>query len=112
MRRAGAALCRDSHQREEAHTMKTRIERMSPHQNGKVFAIMMAVSSLVFLVPFVLLAGAAAPKGMGLPMFMILLLPLMYLVLGYLMVALGCWIYNILVRFTGGIEFESRSVEP
>jgi len=32
--------------------MKKQIRRMSPHQNGKVAGILMAVSSLIFFVPF------------------------------------------------------------
>lgn len=37
--------------------MKHQIERLSPHQNGKVFAVLMAVSSLPFL--FIAFASAA-----------------------------------------------------
>jgi hypothetical protein len=91
--------------------MKTTIDRFSPHQNGKVFAVMMAVSSLVFVVPLMLIATATAPAGQGFPLFLVLVFPVMYLVFGYLFVAAGCWIYNFLVRYTGGIEFESRSAE-
>lgn len=32
--------------------MKKQIKRMSPHQNGKVFGVLMAIASLVFVVPF------------------------------------------------------------
>lgn len=91
--------------------MKTRIRNLSPHQNGKVFAILMAVTSLVFAVPFMLIAGAMAPKGSGFPVFMVLLFPILYLVFGYVSIAIGCWVYNVLARFTGGIEFEAQSVE-
>lgn len=91
--------------------MKTRIDRFSPHQNGKVFAVLMAVSSLVFLVPFMLIAAATAPAGHGFPLFMVAVFPVVYLVFGYLFVLVGCWIYNILVKYTGGIEFETRAVE-
>jgi hypothetical protein len=38
-------------------------------------------------------------------------LPLFYLVLGYIMVAVACWIYNRMFRFVGGIEFEARSAD-
>lgn len=91
--------------------MKTRVQRFSPHQNAKVFAVLMAVSSLVFVVPFTLLASAFAPKGSGFPAFIVLLFPVIYLVFGYISVAIGCWVYNLLAKFTGGIEFEAQSVE-
>jgi hypothetical protein len=42
---------------------------------------------------------------------MMLLLPLFYLGFGYVMVSVSCWLYNAMARFTGGIEFESRSSE-
>lgn len=90
--------------------MKQQVLRLSPHQNGKVMAVLMAVSSLIFFVPFGLVMMAIAPKGAGMPgLVMFLLMPLFYLVVGYLMVALSCWFYNWIVRFTGGIEFESEA---
>lgn len=92
--------------------MKIQIRRFSVHQNAKVFAVMMAISSLVFAVPFFLLASSFGPKPAGFPSgIFILLLPLMYLVMGYISVAIGCWVYNLLARLTGGIEFESANAE-
>ena len=86
--------------------MIKQIERFSPHQNAKVMAILMAIGSLVFLLPFMLVASLAAPRGTRLPMAMMLLLPVFYLVIGYLSVAAGCWIYNTMFRYIGGIEYE------
>jgi hypothetical protein len=71
----------------------------------------MAVTSLVFVVPFMLFASAVAPKGAAFPTFMVLLFPVFYLVFGYISIVIGCWVYNMLAKFTGGIEFESQSVE-
>ncbi len=92
--------------------MKTRITRLSPHQNGKVFAVISAVSSLIFVIPMLLIMLFAAPatdqqgNPVDIPVFMFILMPVFYLVFGYLSVAIGCLIYNLLVRFVGGIEFE------
>ena len=91
--------------------MKQQVSRLSPHQNGKVFAVLMAVTSLVFLVPMGLFMMVAGPRGTGAAGFMFLLLPLFYLAVGYVMVALSCWFYNWMVQFTGGIEFESNPGE-
>lgn len=91
--------------------MKQQVSRLSPHQNGKVLAILMAVSSLVFIVPFSLFMMAAGPKGSGPAGFMMLFMPLFYLAVGYVMVAVSCWFYNWMVQFTGGIEFESKSTD-
>jgi len=29
-------------------------------------------------------------------------------VIGYIMVVIACWFYNVMFRFIGGIEFTSR----
>jgi Zn-dependent protease with chaperone function len=91
--------------------MKIQIQKFSMHQNAKVFAVLMAVSSLVFVIPFTLIAGFAAPKDAGFPRFMMLLVPIFYLVIGYVMVAVGCWIYNFVAQYIGGLEYESKNVE-
>jgi Zn-dependent protease with chaperone function len=87
--------------------MKQQVQRFSVHQNAKVFAVLMALSSLIFLVPFVLLMLASAPPAARPPLFFFVFAPLMYLVMGYIMVAAGCAIYNFMFKHIGGIEFES-----
>jgi hypothetical protein len=91
--------------------MKQQIARFSPHQNGKVFGVLTAVSSLIFIVPMVLVFSFSMPKGAGPSGFMFLLMPFLYLLFGYLSVALGCWIYNHLFKHIGGIEFDTTPSE-
>lgn len=91
--------------------MKQQVARFSPHQNAKVFAILMAVGSLVLIVPMMLVMMATAPEGARMPAFMFLLMPLFYLVMGYVMVVIGCALYNVMFKYVGGIEFESRSTD-
>ena len=38
------------------------------------------------------------------PLF--LLMPIMYAIMGFLMTALWCWIYNMVAKRIGGIEIE------
>lgn len=93
--------------------MKTQIKRMSPHQNGKVFGLLMAASSLVFLIPMLLVMVAAMPKmdqetgffAAG-PAVMLFIGPILYLVFGYVFIAIGCMVYNTIAKFVGGIEFD------
>ena len=90
--------------------MKQQVSRLSPHQNGKVFGVLMAISSLVVVVPFFLIFSATMPAGAGgPPALMILIMPVMYLVVGYLSVAIGCAVYNFMFKYIGGIEFEAKS---
>lgn len=92
--------------------MKQQIKRMSPHQNGKVFGILMALSSLIILIPmFVIFSMIHMPLDqnghrMGPPAFMFLILPILYLVVGYIMTVIWCAVYNLVSKYVGGIEFE------
>lgn len=90
--------------------MKHRISRFEPHQNAKVVAVLMAVGSLIFVVPLFLFALLFAPSELRSSdgsAFMFVLVPLFYLVVGYLMVLVACALYNFLFRYVGGIEFEA-----
>ena len=90
--------------------MKQQIAHLSPHQNGKVFAVLMALTSLIFLVPFFLLFSAFGPaQAGGPPMYMVFILPVVYLIFGYIGVVIGCALYNIVYKLVGGIEFESKA---
>ncbi len=88
--------------------MKQQVARLSAHQNGKVFGVLMAIGSLVFFLPFVAIFVATSTEGApgSPPVFMFLLAPLFYLVFGYLSVAAGCVLYNFMFRYLGGIEYE------
>ena len=96
--------------------MKNQIARLSPHQNGKVFAVLMALSSLLFVVPMAI-AFSFIPAGVDAhgnpiaqpPVTMLLLFPIFYLVMGYIMVAMGCVFYNFMFKYIGGIEYESKA---
>jgi Zn-dependent protease with chaperone function len=87
--------------------MKIQIKRFTPHQNAKVFAVLMAVGSLIFVVPFMVIASIASPKGSGPPLFMLVIFPIAYLVMGYITVAFSAWLYNFMYQYIGGLEFES-----
>ncbi|WP_373034114.1 hypothetical protein [Sulfurovum sp.] len=92
--------------------MKTQIKRLSPHQNGKVFGILMAVASLIFILPMFLAMSFSMPhvdqqgNPVDFPRFIFLIMPFFYLIFGYISVVVGCFIYNLLVKYVGGIEFE------
>lgn len=96
--------------------MKTQISRLSPHQNGKVFGVLTALVSLLFVVPMAVMfsftpAGVDAhgdPVSQPSALFF-LLFPLAYLVMGYIMTAVGCALYNLMFRYIGGIEYESHN---
>lgn len=95
--------------------MKVQISRLSPHQNAKVFAVLMAFGSLVFVVPMVLLTAFIAPgvDAQGNPVespsgAFFLMFPVIYLIVGYLMTVVGCTLYNLMFKYLGGLEYEVR----
>ena len=51
------------------------------------------------------------PDGQSFPFFMVFAFPIIYLVMGYLSVAVGCWLYNVMFKHIGGIEFEHGASE-
>jgi hypothetical protein len=92
--------------------MKQQVARLSPHQNAKVFAVLTALSSLVLLVPFFLMFAGFGPAQSRPPLFLMLLMPVLYLVFGYVVTIIACALYNLMFRYIGGIEFESTSSPP
>ena len=104
--------------------MRKRLTYVNPLQVGKVFAALYALLSLLFVVPMLLFGGLAAmvvhnapsPNpafhqsvnpavgmlfgGVGLIVF-----PVIYTVLGFVFGVIGAAIYNLVAKWTGGIEF-------
>ncbi len=91
--------------------MVHQIKRLSPHQNAKVFAVLMTISILVFMVPFYVFAFAVAPAQSRPPGWFMVIMPAFYFVFSYLMVAVGSWFYNLMFPYIGGIEFTTRDSE-
>ncbi len=88
--------------------MKKQIVRFSLHQNAKVISVLTAACTLVIIVPTFLLSLVFAPASQRPPVIMFIVMPLIYLVASYLMVIVGCAVYNALYRYIGGIEFEAQ----
>jgi len=92
--------------------MKQQIKRISPHQNGKVFAILMTVSALFMFIPMAILMSFVAPQvdqngsPAGFPIFVFVIMPFFYLIFGYIFIVIWCTIYNYFFKYIGGFEFE------
>lgn len=92
--------------------MKKQIKRLSPHQNGKVFGLLMAVSSLFLFVPMAVMMSAIGPpvdqhgNEVVFPSALFIAMPIFYAIFGYIFTAIGCALYNFLFKYIGGFEFE------
>jgi len=85
---------------------KVQIQSFGVHKTSLVIACVYFVISLLF-VPFIFMA---ASENHALPVFLYFL-PVFYGLLGYLITALGCWIYNLIAKKIGGIEVITSEVE-
>ena len=89
---------------------KKQIRKLSPHQNAKVLSVLMAVAVVPFMVPTFAVSLLFMPPGgrPDFPAYYFAVIPLLDLVVGYLTVFFGCWLYNLSFRWLGGVEFEFR----
>ena len=90
----------------KGNAVKKRIVRVSPVQAGKVMAVFYGI----FSIPFVLIMALIALAGKnpaGLSVLLVLLLPVLYLVFGFIFAVIAAWLYNVVAKWTGGIEFET-----
>ena len=83
--------------------MKKQIKHISVFQTSRVLAIIYGVIAIVFMP--VLLIPALGDNGNGSMVVFSLVAPIVYAILGFMFTALFCWIYNIIAKYTGGIEF-------
>lgn len=94
------------------------IERVDVLSVAKLYAALAAVVSLVFILPWMLIAGGAG-VGMGnmggtetgMLMAMGVLMPVFYVVAAFVGGALFGWLYNVLAGRLGGIEVELSPAE-
>lgn len=78
-------------------------------QTAKVTAVLYVVITAIFAVPFGIIGTLVAiisGKREGLLSLLLLVAPIVYGIMGFLMMALMCWLYNVVAARTGGIEIE------
>jgi hypothetical protein len=90
-----------------ASTMKKQIVQVSPLQSAKVMAILYLVTSIPIAL---LMAIPAMLGGTGMSLAMLILMPLLYMVCGFLFTLLGAWVYNQVASRVGGFEFMTTEI--
>jgi hypothetical protein len=80
-------------------------------QTSKVVALFYATISLIHSVVgiFIVIFGPGAIKGSGL---VCIFLPIIMGVLSFPVVLLCGWVYNLLAKRVGGVEFTVEDVDP
>lgn len=85
--------------------MGQRIRRFGVGQTAKVLGILYGLMGLI-LLPLFLIAALASPQETGFGVGFAVILPILYGVLGFVMTAIGCALYNWVAGMVGGIEVE------
>ena len=88
--------------------MKTHIVRVSVLQSAKVMAVLYFAMSIPLVLLIAIPAFLAKQAGTGL--FMLVLMPVVYMVVGFLFSLLGAWIYNLIAAHIGGFDFVAAPV--
>jgi hypothetical protein len=90
------------------------ISYIAPHKTALTVALVFAVSSLLFIVPLVVMLSIMPmhdqnrnPVESAFPVGFLLLMPVFYFLFGYFAVGFAAWVYNKVAKFTGGIKYES-----
>jgi len=96
--------------------MKKQLTHISPLRAGIVLGVLYGFLGLIF-VPFFLIAAVIGGKSGGMPAafggaFFAILLPVFYAVAGFVGGVIAAAIYNLVAKWTGGLEFEVRDVPP
>jgi hypothetical protein len=85
-----------------------RIRRFGIQSTALTVGVLYFVLALL-LAPLFYLASRNAPAGEALPGIAFVLGPFIYAVIGYVATAIGCWLYNLIAGWSGGI---SLTLEP
>jgi hypothetical protein len=93
-----------------------RIRRFGVVRTANLAAVVYLLVTLLFVLPFVLILAAAGPMeftdqlgrtaSVDVSPVWLLLVPLVYAVLGWIITALFCLIYNLAAAITGGVEIQ------
>jgi len=85
--------------------MIRRVTRIAPWQAGKFFAVLYFILGLIFAIPLALFSQAIPGQG-GFGIGFAIAIPFGYAIAGLIFVPLACWIFNMVAKFVGGLDFE------
>jgi hypothetical protein len=95
--------------------MKKELTYIAPLRTGIVLGVLYGLLGLI-AVPFFLLVAvfgskAGAPAVFG-GVFFAILFPVLYGAAGFILGIIAAAIYNLVAKWTGGLEFEVRDIPP
>ncbi len=81
------------------------IKHIGVFQAAKMAAVLYLIISAVIVIPmmFIMMAFQREANPFGL---LVLLLPLLYAILGFIFTAIFTWLYNVVAGMVGGLQVE------
>lgn len=96
--------------------MKKQLTHISPLRAGIVLGVLYGLLGLI-VVPIFLLAAVAGAKTGGSPAamggaFMAIIFPVVYAIGGFIGGIIAAAVYNLVAKWTGGLEFVVQDAPP
>lgn len=92
--------------------MKKQITRISILQSSKIVTVLYFLFGLIYWIPAaVILAQSGGNMERVMGGVLLLGMPVVMAIAGFLIFGLVCAVYNLLAKVVGGIEFEVKEVE-
>ena len=88
--------------------MKKQVVKVSILQNAKLMAALYFVISIPFTL--LMIIPAVLGQGAGPSIAMLVLMPLLYTLMGFVFTLIGAWVYNLIAARIGGFEFTTVEV--
>jgi hypothetical protein len=66
----------------------------------------------LLIAPFFFMASRNGPPEQALPGIAFVLGPFLYAIIGYVASAIGCWLYNLIAGWSGGVTFTLEPAGP
>ncbi|MCC2962559.1 hypothetical protein LK540_19200 [Massilia sp. IC2-278] len=90
--------------------MKKQVVSVSILQNAKVMAALYFAISLPFTLLMTIPALMGQGQGAGFSIVMLVLMPFLYTLIGFVFTLVGAWVYNVIAARIGGFEFTTAEV--
>lgn len=91
--------------------MKKQITRISILQSSKIVTALYVVLGLFYTIPgvFMIVLGGEKLRIMG---GVYCVMPVLMAIFGFIFFAISAAIYNLLAKWLGGLEFETKEINP
>jgi hypothetical protein len=90
--------------------MKKQIVQVSVLQSAKVAAALYFVISIPMALLMLIPVMMGKEQSGGLTVFMLIFMPVLYTLIGFIFTLIGAWVYNLVASKVGGFEYTAVEV--